>query len=97
MTAYQIVRLEPGTYHFLGYIQGSGTSNRVTFFAQSADDGGTAVNASAVTATTGWVQWKRPVVDFTISAATDIKIGYRVECPGSNNWGTADDFILYKD
>ena len=97
MTAYQIVRLEPGTYHFLGYIQGSGTSNRVTFFAQSADDGGTAVNASAVTATTGWVQWKRPVVDFTVSAATDIKIGYRVECPGSNNWGTADDFILYKD
>ncbi|MDR0759425.1 MAG: glycosyl hydrolase 53 family protein [Treponema sp.] len=97
MTAYQIIRLEPGTYHFLGYIQGSGAANTVTFFAESADDNGTAINAASATATTGWVQWKNPVVDFTVSSATNVKVGYRVECPGTNNWGTADDFILYKD
>lgn len=97
MTAYQIVRLEPGTYHFLGYIQGSGSANTVTFFAQSADDNGASINKSADTVTTGWVQWKRPVVDFTVSSAVNIKVGYRVQCPDNNNWSTADDFILYKD
>jgi arabinogalactan endo-1,4-beta-galactosidase len=97
MTAYQIIRLEPGSYHFLGYVQGSGSANTVTFFAQSADDSGTAINETASTATTGWVQWKNPVVDFTVSSTINVKVGYRVECPGTNNWGTADDFILYKD
>jgi arabinogalactan endo-1,4-beta-galactosidase len=97
MTAYQIIRLEPGTYHFFGYIQGSGSVNTVTFFVESANDNGAAINETDVTATTGWVQWKNPVVDFTVSAATDVKVGYRVVCPGTNNWGTADDFILYKD
>jgi arabinogalactan endo-1,4-beta-galactosidase len=97
MTAYQIIRLEPGTYHFFGYIQGSDAANTVTFFVESADDNGVAINETTVTATTGWVAWKNPVVDFTVSAQTNVKVGYRVECSGTNNWSTADDFVLYKD
>lgn len=92
-TAEQKITLEPGTYQFSMDMQGDPCSDTPEIYAYvKADD---ALVGKKDISLTGWLQWDKPLVEFTVEEAAEYTVGLSVK-GGAGAWGTIDDWNLVK-
>ncbi len=84
------VTLQPGQYTFTLYMQGEGTSGRISVTAADGSE-----LASADFAGTQWGDWQQPSLTFTLTEETVVTPGILLDIqPGG--WGAVDDLYLGK-
>ncbi len=93
-TAKQTVTgLEPGVYSFYANVQGqAGSDGRTCYiYASSGEE-----EYTADFATTGWGNWQRPVIEeIIVGDDGTVTVGASLSLV-AGDWGTMDDFVLYK-
>jgi arabinogalactan endo-1,4-beta-galactosidase len=86
-----VAGLENGTYSLSAWIQGGGGETTLQLFA--SDYGGAMRTADVVT--TGWQEWKTPVIENIHVTNGTCTVGLKVAAPGGN-WAFVDDIELTK-
>lgn len=91
LTYKDVISLPAGSYIFEAKAQGA-EGEIVTLQILDADD--QVLYAGSGVTLEGWANWKTPVVSFTLTETTDVKVRMVINMK-SGGWGSADELYLH--
>ena len=91
LTYNDVITLPAGSYIFEAKAQGA-EGESVSLQILDADD--QVLYAGSGVTMEGWANWKTPVVSFTLTETTDVKVRMVINMK-PNGWGSADELFLH--